>query len=220
MKVQKGSIFKPETDYYKIAGIILMIAFLQFFMAVTIAETQFPGYSTAKNTLSDLAGTIIPVEPASTIFNVSVTFLGILALAAVYLILKSGGCRLFSTCLALMSLGTIGVGIFPGYTGGIHVLFAMMTFIFGSLATFFSYRLGLNIPMVAISMLVGLNGLLIIISLFILGDGTLNPLIATLGVGGAERLLAYPILLYMVALGGYLTSRGEDWVRLRFRGLN
>ncbi|MDI6644897.1 MAG: DUF998 domain-containing protein [Methanobacteriaceae archaeon] len=218
MKVQKGSIFKPETNYYKIAGIILVIAFIQFFIAVTIAETQFPGYSTAENTLSDLAGTIVPVEPAATIFNVSITLIGILALSAVFLILKSGGCRLFSTCLTLMAVGTIGVGIFPGYTGEIHVLFAMMTFIFGSFAALFSYRLGLNIPMVVISMLVGLNGLLIIISLFIWGDGTLNPLIATLGVGGTERVLAYPIILYMVALGGYLTSRGEDWVRLRFRG--
>ncbi|GAB4317703.1 MAG: DUF998 domain-containing protein [Methanobacteriaceae archaeon] len=218
MKIQKGSIFKPETNYYKIAGIILMIASIQFFMSVTIAETQFPGYSTADNTLSNLGGTIIPVEPSATIFNVSVILMGILALAAVYLILKSGGCRLFSTCLAVMAIGTMGVGIFPGYTGEIHILFAMMTFIFGSLAALFSYRLGLNIPMVVISMVVGLNGLFIIISLFILGDGTLNPLIATLGVGGAERLLAYPMLLYMVALGGYLTSRGEDWVRLRFRG--
>ena len=218
MKIQRGSIFKPETNYYKIAGIILMIASIQFFMSVTIAETQFPGYSTADNTLSNLGGTIIPVEPSATIFNVSVILMGILALAAVYLILKSGGCRLFSTCLALMAIGTMGVGIFPGYTGEIHILFAMMTFIFGSLAALFSYRLGLNIPMVVISMVVGLNGLFIIISLFILGDGTLNPLIATLGVGGAERLLAYPMLLYMVALGGYLTSRGEDWVRLRFRG--
>jgi len=218
MEIQRGSIFKPEINYYKIAGIILMVAFIQFFMAVTIAETQFPGYSTADNTLSDLGGTVVPVEPSATIFNVSVTLMGILALAAVYLILKSGGCRLFSTCLALMAVGTIGVGLFPGYTGGPHVFFAMMTFIFGSLASIFSYRLGLNIPMVIISMILGFTALLVIISLFIFGDGTGNPLIATLGDGGAERLLAYPVLLYLVALGGYLTSRGEDWVRLRVKG--
>jgi len=93
-----------------------------------------------------------------------------------------------------------------------------MTFIFGSLASIFSYRLGLNIPMVIISMILGFTALLVIISLFMFGDGTGNPLIATLGDGGAERLLAYPVLLYLVALGGYLTSRGEDWVRLRFYG--
>jgi len=37
-------------------------------------------------------------------------------------------------------------------------------------------------------------------------------------VGGAERLIAYPVLLYFIALGGYLTSRGEDWIRLKFSG--
>ncbi|MGC9516768.1 MAG: DUF998 domain-containing protein [Methanomicrobiales archaeon] len=218
MKIQRGSIFKPETNYYKFAGIILMIAFIQFFMAVTVAETQFPDYSTATNTLSDLGGTLPSVEPAATIFNISITLLGLLGLSGVYLILKSGGCRLFSTCLALMSVGAIGVGIFPGYTGGAHVLFAMMAFIFGSLSAIFSYRLGLNIPMVIISMILGLISLFTIISVFILGDGISNPLIALLGVGGTERLLAYPVLLYLTALGGYLTSRGEDWVRLRFSG--
>jgi hypothetical protein len=58
--------------------------------------------------------------------------------------------------------------------------------------------------------------LLIILSLFILGSGTTNPLISYLGVGGAERFIAYPVLFYLIGLGGYLTSRGNDWVRIRF----
>jgi len=216
MKFQRGSIFKPEKNYYKIAGIILMIGCLQFFLAVNLAETQFPGYSTAANTLSDLGDTIPPIEPSTTIFNTSLFLLGILAIAAVYLILKSGGCRLFSTCLILSAIGMLGVATFPEYTGNIHALFAMITFLFGSLAVLFSYRLGLNIPMVIVSMVLGIISLLTIISFFILGIGPTNPLVATLGVGGAERFTAYPTLLYFIALGGYLTSRGKDWVRIRF----
>ncbi|MDP3066718.1 MAG: DUF998 domain-containing protein [Methanobacteriaceae archaeon] len=216
MKFQRGSQFHPAKDYYKIAGIILLIGCLQFLLAVTLAETQFPGYSTAKNTLSDLGGALPAVEPSATIFNLSVILLGILCLSAVYLILKSGGCRLFSSCLALSALGAVGVGIFPGYSGGTHVLFAMMTFIFGSLAVIFSYRLGLNIPMVIVSLGTGLIALLTILSIFIGGDGTTNPLVAFLGVGGTERFIVYPILFYLTALGGYLTSRGKDWVRIRF----
>jgi len=60
MNIQRGSIFHPEQDHYKIAGIVLMVSCLQFFMAVTMAETQYPGYSTAKNTLSSLGGTLPP----------------------------------------------------------------------------------------------------------------------------------------------------------------
>ena len=216
MKFQRGSIFKPEKDYYTAAGIILIISFLQFFMAVNPAETQFPGYGIAKNTLSDLGGSVPPVEPSAIIFDISVVILGILGFAAVYLILKSGGCRLFSSCLAISSIGAIGVGFFPEYTGSVHLLFSILTFLFGSLAVIFSYRLGLNIPMVIISIVTGLMSLLILLSLFILGHGVANPLIAHLGMGGAERFIAYPLLLYLTALGGYLTSRGKNWVKIRF----
>jgi hypothetical membrane protein len=215
MKIQRGSLFKPERDYYKFAGIILLIGCLQFFLAVNLAETQFPGYSTAKNTFSDLGGSIPLVDPSAIIFNLSVIILGILFLAAIYLILKSGGCRLFSSCLAVSAVCAIGVGLFPEYTGGIHLFFALIGFLFGSLAVLFSYRLGLNIPMVVISLVLGFISLFILLSQFVLGYGTTNLFIGYMGVGGTERFILYPLLLYLTALGGYLTSRGKDWVRIR-----
>jgi len=212
--MQRGSIFKPEHDYYKIAGILLMISSIQFFLAVNLAETQFPGYSTSINFLSDLGGSIPLVEPSATIFNISAILLGLLGLASVYLILKSGGCRLFSICLMLSSIGALGVGIFPEYTGSLHVISAILTFLFGSLAVLFSYRLGLNIPMVIVSLVLGLTSLILILLTIIVGVN--NPASSYLGPGGAERFIAYPVLLYLIALGGYLTSRGKDWVRIRF----
>lgn len=216
MKIQRGSIFKPEKEYYKIAGIILIIGSLQFLLAVNLAEALFTGYSVGQNTLSHLGGSMPLVEPSATIFNLSVIILGILSLIAVYLILKSGGCRLFSSCLAISAIGAIGVGIFPAYTGDPHLFFSVLTFLFGSLAVIFSYRLGLNIPMVIVSMILGMLSLLTLISLLILGTGASNPLISHLGIGGTERFIAYPSIFYIIALGGYLTSRGKDWVRIRF----
>jgi hypothetical membrane protein len=217
MKFQRGSIFRPEKEYYKYAGTVLIVATIQFFLAITLAETQFPGYSVSKNSLSYLGGSIPLVEPSALIFNVSVILFGLLGILAVYLILKSGGCRLFSICLLISSLGAVGVGLFPEYTGSTHLFFALTTFLFGSLATIFSYRLGLNIPMVIISMVLGIGSLITIILLLVLGSTPAsNPLIAYLGVGGNERFIAYPIILYLTALGGYLTSRGKDWVRIRF----
>jgi hypothetical membrane protein len=215
MKFQRGSIFKPEKDYYKMAGIILLIGCLQFLLVVNLAETQYPGYNTVINTLGDLGGTAA-VAPWAAIYNISTILMGILFLVAVYLILKSGGCRLFSSCLAIFALCVVGKAIFPASTGGIHMLFALLAFIFGSLAVLFSYRLGLNIPMIIVSMVMGLISLLTIVSQLFLGFGTTNPLVAYLGVGGIERLVIYPVLLYITALGGYLTSRGKDWVRIRF----
>lgn len=211
MKIQRGSLFEPETNYYKAAGIILLTACLQFLLAVMIAETQYPFYNTAQNTLSDLGAV---AGYSASIFNLSIILLGILGLLVVYLVLKSGGCRLFSSSLALASVAAVGVGLFPTYTGTPHTIFSGVVFLFGSLALIFSYRLGLNVPMVAVSMVLGFISLATIISFLWLGMA--NPLVTILGVGGAERLVAYPILLYLIGLGGYLTSRGEDWVRLRF----
>lgn len=216
MSFQRGSIFRPEKDYYKIAGIILIVGCIQFLLAVNFAQTQFPGYSSTKNTLSTLGGSVPIVEPSAIIFNIGVILFGILSLTATYLILKSGGCRLFSSCLIISSIGAIGVGLFPQYTGNIHALFALMAFFFGSLATIFSYRLGLNRYMVVVSLVMGLMSLIFILLVVILGGGTSNPLVAYLGVGGNERFIAYPAMYYFIALGGYLTSRGEDWVKIRF----
>lgn len=217
MKFQRGSIFRPEKEYYKFAGTVLIIGAIQFFLAITLAEALFPGYSVSKNSLSYLGGSVPIVEPSAMIFNASVVLFGLLGILAVYLILRSGGCRLFSSCLLISSLGAIGVGLLPEYTGSIHLFFAFTTFLFGSLATIFSYRLGLNIPMVIISMVLGILSLAVIIILFVFGPtSATNPLVAYLGVGGNERIIAYPIILYFIALGGYLTSRGKDWVRIRF----
>ncbi|MGB9937790.1 MAG: DUF998 domain-containing protein [Methanobacterium sp.] len=216
MKFQRGSIFKPEKEYYKAAGIILFIGAVQFLLAVNLAETLFPGYSIRQNTLSHLGGSIPIVEPSAIIFNISVILLGILSLSAVYLILKSGGCRLLSSCLAISAIGAIGVGLFPAYTGNPHIYFSVLTFLFGSLAAIFSYRLGINIPMVILSLILGFLSLLTLLSLIIMGTGTSNFLIVFLGIGGTERFIAYPALFYIIALGGYLTSRGKDWVRIRF----
>ncbi len=214
IQIQRGSIFRPEKDYYKVAGIILIIACVQFFMAVNLAETQYPGYSTANNTLSSLGGTLPSVEPSATIFNSSVILLGLLAMVSVYLILKSGGCRLFSACLLLSAVGALGVGIFPSYTGLAHSVFTFITFFFGSLAVIFSYRLGINIPLMVVSLIIGLITFIIIVGTLIFGFN--NSLINYLGMGGTERFVAYPLILYIIALGGYLTSRGQDWVRIRF----
>ncbi|MGZ7160503.1 MAG: DUF998 domain-containing protein, partial [Methanobacterium sp.] len=57
--------------YQKIAGLLLVIAGIQFMLMVTISETLYPGYNTGKFTLSSLAD--LPVhEPSATIFNLTV----------------------------------------------------------------------------------------------------------------------------------------------------
>ena len=99
MKFQKGSIFKPDKDYYKIAGMLLVIGGIMYVLAINIGESLFPGYSVATNSLSDIGGMLPLIQPAANIFNSVNIILGILIISSAYLIIKSGGCRLFS-CLS------------------------------------------------------------------------------------------------------------------------
>jgi hypothetical membrane protein len=212
MKFLRGEYIQSEKNYCKVAGILLSVGCIQFLLAVNFAQTQFPGYSSTKDTLSTLGGSVPLVEPSAMVFNLSVIIFGILILIVAYLILKSGGAHIFSVLLAISAAGAIGLALFPQYTGNTHSFFALVAFLFGSLATIFSYRLGLNKPLVVISLVLGVPALVLLLLVIIFRfGGLINPLEIYLGVGGNERFIAFPPILYLIALGGYLTSRGEDW---------
>jgi anti-sigma-K factor RskA len=43
----------------------------------------------------------------------------------------------------------------------------------------------------------------------IIGDGGNPAIFGVIGHGGAERLIVYPVMLWMLALGGYLMAAPE-----------
>jgi hypothetical protein len=61
-------------------------------------------------------------------------------------------------------------------------------------------------------MLLGVINLACLVSYFTLGDA--NPMWA-LGVGGAERWVAYPVLLWAMGFGGYLAGSARGSARGR-----
>jgi hypothetical protein len=56
-----------------------------------------------------------------------------------------------------------------------------------------------------ISVTLGGIALLVLLSLFVPGQES-SPFVNTLGIGGAERLIVYPVVLWLVTLGGYLLA--------------
>lgn len=195
-----------NTLYQKIAGSLLIIGSIQFLLLVTIAETQYPGYNTGINTLSDLAD--LPIyEPSATIFNITVFLLGLCLAVASYLIYKKFKAKIFPALLAISGIGIMGVGIFPGHTGGTHVLFAMTSFIFGSLAVITSFTILRDSWLKYIIPALGAIGFIDILSIIVLQGA--SPFMA-LGEGGAERLIAYPIIFGLIALGGYIMGSTQS----------
>ncbi|MEL7670608.1 DUF998 domain-containing protein [Methanobacterium sp.] len=196
---------KNETKsilYQKTAGLLMVISGIQFMLLVSIAETLYPGYNTAKYDLSSLAD--LPIhEPSSTIFNVTVFVAGLLVFIAAYFIYKRYHGKIFPVLLGLLGIGAIGVGIFPGYTGNVHVIFAMTSFLFGSLAMLASFTILRDSLLKYVLIVLGAVAFIDILLVIILQD--MSPFMV-FGTGGTERLIVYPVILGVIALGGYLTG--------------
>ncbi len=96
----------------------------------------------------------------------------------------------------------MGVGLFPGYTGNIHTIFAMISFILGSLVLLTSFTILRDSLLKYVLPVLGI-AFVDILLVIILQEA--NPFMG-FGIGGIERLIVYPVILGIVALGGYLTG--------------
>ncbi|AET33042.1 DUF998 domain-containing protein [Pyrobaculum ferrireducens] len=169
--------------------LLLVIGSLQFIISMLAAEQIYSGYSPLHNYISDLGALKAPTAP---LFNTSVFLLGLLGLAAAALLRREIG-RAAAALLALASIGAMGVGIFPEDYGTPHGVSALVAFLFGALAVI---SMALKTRGLLKPLGVALGALsLAALALFI-------PRVQTpLGVGGVERLIAYPVLIYFVAYG-------------------
>ena len=196
--------------YENLAGTLLLIAGILAFMGIITAEALYPGYSTSKNTISDLGASLPPnsviIEPSATIFDTAMVVSGILTIFASYFIQRAYKKKAVSSSIGLFGVGVLGVGIFNGSYGGIHAIFAILAFLMGGLAAIISYRVQ-KFPMNYFSVILGGIALLDLLLYYILGQG--SPF-WPLGIGGLERWVAYPILLWGIGFGGYLMGTCKD----------
>ena len=190
------------------AGALFVVAGAVVLMGIITAESLHPGpYTTAGNEISDLGGTRPPeslvFQPTATIFNVTMLAAGALTLAGAAL-LHLGLGRLMATIpVALLGAGVLLVGVFPGPTGTPHALAAQLAFISGGLAGILVGAV-VTPPFRYLSIALGGIALFTLVSYMLLGDGA--PL-AGLGIGGLERWIAYPVVIWLVAFGGWLLGR-------------
>ena len=190
----------PQQSQLASAGTLLFLAGSIILMGIITGEIFYPsGYSTALNDISDLGGTRPPnsrvYEPSATIFNVTMIVAGLLILGGTW-----GGYRYFrdrlsSVFLGLFGIGVLGVGIFPGHVAVYHGLFSMLTFVAGGIAAIVSFRI-VSGPYRYLGIAYGALALV-----FLFGATYFIP---TLGSGGTERWVAYPILLWLIGLGTYM----------------
>lgn len=206
-----GQNEKSSGAYYpNIAGTLLFIGALQWFIIEMAAETLFPGYNTRANDLSDLASTVPPnvslIQPSATMFNASTFLFGLITLVSAFSIYRAYEDQLFTVLFAVSGLAAMAVGIFPGDTGVIHGLVALAWFVTAPLSAIAAYRLERK-PFGYVSVAIGIFALIVLLmALFSAGS---SPIFLAFGRGGEERMIAFPVMMWVTAFGGYLMGSSQ-----------
>lgn len=190
-----------------VAGVLYSSAGFVLLMGVITAETKYPTWRhyTTRQEISDLGGTAPPhsivTQPSATIFDTTMIIAGVLLLAGAFALWRLYQHRVLTVASTLFGAGTLGVGIFPGNTG-LHGIFAMTAFVFSALTAIAVFKVT-SAPFRFISLSVGLVSL---IALLVGLLGADSPVANSIGLGGVERWVVFPILLWLTFFGGHILA--------------
>jgi hypothetical membrane protein len=198
---------------------VWLVAVLQFVVAMIVVQLAWsgpPAYSLTGNYISDLGNTACAPWPSSSshrvcspwhdVFDGSAIALGVLVLLGAVLVRTAFPSRRSATIglalLGVAGIGAIGVGVSPENVNlGIHELSSAIAFLFSGLALlvlgFAMFRDTRWDGYRAYAILSGLVGL-VALGLFT------SHAYGALGVGGMERLIVAPVLLWLVVASVHL----------------
>lgn len=188
----------------RIPGILLFVLAGQFMIVIMLAASMAPGYDLNTTAISDLG--VIP--ETALLFNASLVAVGVLNIAGGYALHRAHGRGWILALYLVAGLGAIGAGLVPLNTSGLHGLFALFAFLFFNFQAIASGTV-VSGPMRPISILAGLVGLAFVV-LMVIGDAGNPAVFGAVGHGGAERMIVYPPMLWMLAFGGYLMAAGDE----------
>jgi hypothetical membrane protein len=193
---------------HKTAGGLLLTAGATIVMGIITAEALYTNPYNARMEISDLGATEtgVVLHPSSTIFNLTMLVAGAMIITAAWFAHRALHRKAVSIPTGLLGLGVLGVGTFPGNIHPQHPLFAFTAFVAGGLAVMLSYKVTPQ-PLRAIFAVMGAVSLgFTLASVFLLEWGPF----ARLDLGGVERWMVYPVLLWLVGFGGYLAARQPE----------
>ena len=179
-------------------------------MGVITAGAMYPrSYTTFGNEISNLGATKQPnsvsFEPSSSIFNSIMWLSGLMILTATFYQHKYFKKLLFTIPVTLFGLGIFGVDIFSGNIEPYHNMSAILAFLAGGVSAITSFKI-VQFPYKYIGILLGKISL-ITWFMAVFSPSTLIPYI---GIGGTERWVTYPLMLWLTSIGGYLMSEKPE----------
>ena len=205
-------IIKTFTDKYPLIGPAIWMLSVQYFVIQIIAGIAFKTtYNLRLNTISDLGNTVCggfsgryACSPLHNLMNASFILLGITMASGSLLIYqefkKDLGTLIGFSLMAIAGLGTLMVGLFPENTiSEFHIIGASLTFLIGNVALLILSN-ALVIPKL-LRYYTFFSAVLALIALALFF--TRNYL--ELGIGGMERLVAYPQTIWLIIFGIYIS---------------
>ncbi|QLG50611.1 DUF998 domain-containing protein [Natrinema halophilum] len=207
-----GEIHGTALDNRKRAGAFFVALAAQFITVIMLAAAMAPGYDFGGAAISDLG----VIAETALVFNISLTIAGLFNLLGGFYFYRTHGKRWLFAIFALAGIGAIGAGVFPLDTGGLHSLFALLAFVFFNVQAL-GTATRLSGVMRAISILAGGIGLVFVV-LMAVGDAGNTAAFGPIGHGGTERMIVYPVMLWLVAFGGSLLGSPDRPVATAHRG--
>jgi hypothetical membrane protein len=134
-------------------------------------------------------------------FNTSTFIFGLMTFVSAFLIYRATRDKLFSALLSISGLAAMAVGLFPGDTGTIHGLVALAWFVTSPLSAIVAYRLESKL-FGYFSVAIGVFSLTVLLMAFF-SSGS-SPIFLAFGRGGEERMIAFPVAIWVTTFGGYL----------------
>jgi len=185
----------------RLPGTLMFVQAAQFMTVIMLAASIAPGYDFGGGAISDLG----VIRETATLFNVSLVLTGLLNLAIGSLLHAERPNRWLLAVYVAAGVGAIGAGLVPLDSGDAHSLFALAAFLFFNVQALVASRLVTG-PMAAISIVAGVVGL-IFAGIMVVGDWGNPSVFGPIGHGGVERMIVYPVMLWLLAFGGYLLGR-------------
>jgi len=190
----------------RLSGVLLFLAGSFALMGIITAEALYPsGYTTFNSEISDLGATKPPnsliYQPSSGIFNLTMLLSGLMALTATFFQHRYFKKLLFSIPLGLFGLGLVGIGFFAGDKVPYHSIFSLLVFIAGGVSAITSFKV-VSAPFKFIGIVFGAISLITWCAVVFAP----NIIVPFIGLGGTERWLVYPVVLWITGFGGYLMN--------------
>jgi hypothetical membrane protein len=197
---------------HPLIGPMFWLLSVQYFVTqFMVAQAWKTPFSLATNAISDLGNTVCGAygdryvcSPLHDWMNASFIVLGLTMFLGSFFITsefrRNTLSRISFRFMALAGLGTILVGIFPENTiSFLHTAGATLPFLFGNVALImFSYALSLPPGFRYYTRISGLIGSTALV--FFVMDHYFG-----LGLGGMERVVAYPQTIWLIAFGWYMS---------------